>query len=110
MSEFLQRWGEGGKVAVVKIPKLYRLSFGRGIPSFPGLRVPGVSGSGSVAARPSTGLPTGLRWFERMDKNGDGDLSPREFLGTRDRFRKLDRNGDGLIDAVEASTVQDKRK
>jgi hypothetical protein len=37
-----------------------------------------------------------------MDRNHDGDLSPREFLGPRDEYQRLDTNGDGLIDAVEA--------
>jgi hypothetical protein len=32
-----------------------------------------------------------------MDRNGDSDVSLREFLGPIEHFRKLDRNGDGLI-------------
>jgi Ca2+-binding EF-hand superfamily protein len=48
-------------------------------------------------------------WFKRMDRNGDGDLSPREFLGTLDDFRKLDWNGDGLI-SVEEAIEAEKRK
>jgi Ca2+-binding EF-hand superfamily protein len=41
-------------------------------------------------------------WFRNMDRNHDGDLSPREFLGPRAAFQRLDANGDGLIDAGEA--------
>jgi Ca2+-binding EF-hand superfamily protein len=37
-----------------------------------------------------------------MDKNRDGDVSRREFLGTREAFDRLDKNGDGLIDRREA--------
>ncbi len=37
-----------------------------------------------------------------MDRNRDGDLSPREFIGPRAMFRRLDADGDGLIDASEA--------
>jgi hypothetical protein len=37
-----------------------------------------------------------------MDRNGDGDVSPREFLGTRAEFKRIDTDGDGLIDAREA--------
>ena len=37
-----------------------------------------------------------------MDRNGDGDVSRREFLGTDEEFRRLDRDGDGLISAEEA--------
>lgn len=57
----------------------------------------------SVPGRP--GGPAGPPWFVRMDRNTDGDLSPREFLGSREQFRKLDVNGDGFIDPQEASAA-----
>ena len=41
-------------------------------------------------------------WFTKMDRNGDGDVSLREFVGPIDLFRKLDRDGDGLISPAEA--------
>lgn len=44
-------------------------------------------------------------WFTKMDRNGDGDLTPEEFLGTRAQFDKLDANHDGLIDASEAAAA-----
>jgi Ca2+-binding EF-hand superfamily protein len=44
----------------------------------------------------------GPLWFRKMDRNGDGDVSPTEFLGTAEQFRRLDLDGDGLIDATEA--------
>jgi hypothetical protein len=37
-----------------------------------------------------------------MDRNGDGDLSPHEFLGSEEDFRLLDADGDGFISAAEA--------
>jgi hypothetical protein len=40
-----------------------------------------------------------------MDANGDGYVSPREFLGTPEQFRKLDRDGDGLISPEEAAAA-----
>jgi Ca2+-binding EF-hand superfamily protein len=42
-------------------------------------------------------------WFTGMDTNEDGEISPREFLGTGDQFRQLDRDTDGYICASEAN-------
>lgn len=50
----------------------------------------------------------GPDWFRMMDKNGDGFVSRREFLGTSDQFRTLDRDGDGLVSPDEADKA-DKR-
>ena len=40
-----------------------------------------------------------------MDKNGDGDITLREFLGTKEQFKNLDKNGDGFIELSEAEAV-----
>jgi hypothetical protein len=37
-----------------------------------------------------------------MDRNHDGDVSRREFLGPREVFARIDADGDELIDAEEA--------
>ncbi len=47
-------------------------------------------------------------WFAKMDVNGDGDVSQREFLGTPEHFRRLDNDRDGLIDSQEARLAQEK--
>ena len=111
-SKRIELWdkNDDGKISAGEIPRLYHFSLGRGMPTFPGFRIPSPLRNGAAAARSSTRFPSGPRWFERMNKNGDGDLSPNEFLGTRDCFRKLDKNNDGLVDAEEASFLQNNRK
>jgi hypothetical protein len=41
-----------------------------------------------------------------MDRNRDGDVSPREFFGPASAFERLDRDRDGLIDATEAAAAK----
>lgn len=49
-------------------------------------------------------------WFQKMDRNQDGDISPREFLGSDEDFRKLDTDGDGLISSEEAQQFGERSK
>ena len=42
-------------------------------------------------------------WYRRMDRNLDGDITWREFLGSREQFDQLDANSDEMIDVTEAS-------
>ncbi|WP_029631779.1 EF-hand domain-containing protein [Zavarzinella formosa] len=51
--------------------------------------------------------PAGPAWFQKLDKNGDGELSRREFPGTAEEFARWDKNGDGGItpDEIEAEMV-----
>jgi hypothetical protein len=44
----------------------------------------------------------GPSWFLAMDRNGDGDVSQREFTGQTAAFDKLDQDRDGLISQQEA--------
>lgn len=51
--------------------------------------------------------PVGPIWFQRMDRNSDGDLTWNEFLGPREVFHRLDLDHDGLIDSQEAEKATD---
>ena len=71
--------------------------------------LPGLTGESVVAPGPRSMVATGAAspaagpdWFQKMDRNHDGDVSRREFLGPRDQFDRLDRDNDGLIDPEEA--------
>jgi Ca2+-binding EF-hand superfamily protein len=95
-----------GKVSSDEIPHHYQLSIGRG-------RVGGF-GMANFAARITTDespvpkVVPGPEWFNRMDRNRDGDLSRREFLGSRAQFDSLDADHDGLINADEAGMARHK--
>ncbi|MEP3482523.1 MAG: hypothetical protein ABJZ55_24995 [Fuerstiella sp.] len=45
---------------------------------------------------------SGPEWFRRMDRNQDGDVAWREFLGERKLFDQFDTDANQLIDAAEA--------
>jgi Ca2+-binding EF-hand superfamily protein len=53
------------------------------------------------------GVPVGPVWFQRMDRNNDGDLTWREFLGHREDFHRLDADADGLIAPDEAEMADE---
>jgi Ca2+-binding EF-hand superfamily protein len=57
-----------------------------------------------IVALPRT--PVGPIWFQRMDRNNDGDVSWKEFLGPRRVFEELDTDHDGLIDPKEAEKAR----
>jgi Ca2+-binding EF-hand superfamily protein len=50
--------------------------------------------------------PTGPIWFQRMDRNNDGDLIFDEFLGPLGIFDDLDVDHDELLDPQEASKAK----
>ncbi|MDY3552730.1 EF-hand domain-containing protein [Gemmata sp. JC717] len=58
----------------------------------------------------SPGKPArpGPAWFVAMDRNGDGDVSRREFTGPAAVFDTLDADKDGLLDAREAGAAAKK--
>jgi len=47
----------------------------------------------------------GPAWFQKMDRNRDGDVSLLEFLGSRQTFVSLDADGDGLLSADEVAPL-----
>lgn len=53
---------------------------------------------------------TAPSWFIHMDRNDDGDLTLREFLGREKLFRELDSNGDGFIEPAEAASAAGRLK
>jgi Ca2+-binding EF-hand superfamily protein len=83
------------------VPRRFEASFSQGIsmvrPAFTQVRVDGTMGV--------TKSPTGPLWFQKMDRNRDGYVSRREFLGTDEEFRKLDLDGDGFISVEEAEAA-----
>ncbi|MCA9069617.1 MAG: hypothetical protein KDA84_11870, partial [Planctomycetaceae bacterium] len=82
-----------------EVPHVYRLSFGRGLPDLPGLITPQNNNQTPTMQQ----LVRGPKWFQAMDKNGDGDVSAREFLGKPDVFQKIDQDKNRLIDPREAT-------
>lgn len=90
------------RVAQSELESRYRFtfSFGRNMEFSP---------TGNTQMMPTTprlrSQSTGPIWYRRMDRNLDGDISWREFLGSREQFIKLDQNADELIDLNEANAA-----
>lgn len=93
-----------GEVSESEIPQLYQISFGPGQPQFRGVQIPGQSVSSSDGGASTKSVAP--VWFEKLDRNSDGELARREFPGTLAEFQKLDRNSDGAVDTAEAEFVK----
>lgn len=97
----LDRDGDGC-IARGEIPRQVLLSFNAGAANNLG---PQRAFAAMFRAATSNVNPVPTRgplWFRKMDRNGDGDVSAREFLGSAEDFKQIDLDGDGLIDLAEA--------
>jgi Ca2+-binding EF-hand superfamily protein len=105
----LAPWSQGdtGRITRQQVPRQFQLVFSYG-QSYAIRPEPGPGFDGVPLFRDRSRGPL---WFRKMDRNGDGDVSPGEFLGSKEQFRRLDRDGDGLIDVTEAEQAdQEMRK
>ena len=94
---------EDGQITQREIPATFSVTFGFGNAGnqYRAVAVGGMPG----AATPATPA-NGPEWFIRMDRNGDGDVTLKEFLGDEMEFKQLDANTDGFIEAKEAAAVK----
>jgi Ca2+-binding EF-hand superfamily protein len=98
----LDRDGDG-QISRNEIPRSYQLNVRQGPANAPQQFRGAVVSRGVMLRQPMTAQQSaGPVWFRKMDRNNDGDVSRREFLGTDEEFRKIDTDGDGLISLDEA--------
>lgn len=95
-----------GDITADEIPPTFAVTFSQGNSQFNTARVVAFGAGGMTRAAPPAAR--GPAWFTRMDRNGDGDVTLKEFLGDEEQFQKLDTNGDGFIEAKEAEAATGK--
>lgn len=86
------------------LPWQVELSFSGSLaPSWGGVKIPVTA---SRLRRDIGGPAPAPRWFQALDRNRDGVLSPSEFLGPPELFRRYDADGDGVISPQEAQRYE----
>jgi Ca2+-binding EF-hand superfamily protein len=85
-----------GQVSVDEIPLKLSIRIIRGLPQM------GQAQYARPPAAPNVPAAEVPRWFVRMDANGDGAISRREFLGTSEQFEELDLDDDDFVESDEA--------
>ncbi len=93
-----------GTVSRAELPRQSQLAVVKGNPNSNALnnRVVVFAKENVRPGNPGPGHRAGPLWFQKMDVNGDGDVSAREFLGSPEDFARIDTDGDGLISLDEA--------
>lgn len=87
-----------GRIEADEVPAAMSVNFTLGNAAYQGYLPIGNRGQ-TGPPPPKSNAP---KWFTHMDRNGDGDVTLREFLGEREQFKKLDANSDGFIELTEA--------
>ena len=94
-----------GSVSAAEIDGRYIWTFEMGKPEL--FSRDNMTSGGRGAGMPRTARSlSGPLWFQKMDVNRDGDVTKREFLGSRQDFLRIDTNGDRLISQDEAEKIQ----
>jgi len=98
----LSAWDKEGKGYITRadIPGQLQLSVSQGQAIINNRFI--VNGRLPVADQQPRPAAKGPLWFRKMDRNGDGVVSQREWLGSLEDFKRFDLNGDGVIDLEEA--------
>lgn len=91
-----------GSITRQEVPHQFQIVLSQGASDEPLALAGGTAFPVAGAAPRPVPSARGPLWFRRMDRNGDGFVSPREFLGSKEDFQRIDTNGDGLISPEEA--------
>jgi hypothetical protein len=90
-----------GRAEMRGLPRQFGLTFGgSAVRSWGGVAIPAAVGR---IGNPSHKVSDAPAWFRAMDRNGDGVISPREWIGPPELFRELDLDGDGVLSPAEAA-------